>query len=91
MKNSVPSKARHTIKPADVRREERMDAGAKLFVLNGIDKTTIDDIVIEAANSKGTFYHYFKSKDEPVDALRGDFQGLVMLFARLQTAGAQGA
>lgn len=50
-----------------------MDAGAKLFIANGVEKTTIDTIVLEAAASKGTFYHYFKSKNELVEALRERF------------------
>ncbi|MEJ2769248.1 helix-turn-helix transcriptional regulator [Mycetohabitans sp. B46] len=65
MKNSAPSKAWHTIRPADVRRKEPMAVGAKLFVHNGINKTTIDDIVIEAANSKGAFYYYLSCTTWP--------------------------
>lgn len=50
-----------------------MNAGAKLLVLNGIDKATIDDIVIEAANLKSAFYYYFKSRNELVDAWQKRF------------------
>ncbi|WP_337690958.1 TetR family transcriptional regulator [Mycetohabitans sp. B46] len=42
-----------------------MAVGAKLFVHNGINKTTIDDIVIEAANSKGAFYYYLSCTTWP--------------------------
>jgi AcrR family transcriptional regulator len=73
MKNSAPSKGWHTIHPADMRRKELMNVGARLFVRNGIDKATTDDIVIEAVNLKGTFYHYFKSRNELVDAWRERF------------------
>ena len=70
---SRKKRQRHVIKPADVRRTELMDAGAKLFVANGVEKTTIDHIVAEAGASKGAFYHYFKSKHELVAALRERF------------------
>lgn len=73
MTKTQQPRPRHVIKPADVRREELMDAAAKLFISNGVEKTTIDNIVIEAAASKGTFYHYFKSKNELVEALRERF------------------
>lgn len=36
----------------------------KLFYEQGYDNTTIDDIVEASNSSKGSFYHYFKSKDE---------------------------
>jgi len=35
----------------------------------GWDGTTVDDILAAAGVSKGTFYHYFASKDELLDAL----------------------
>ena len=36
----------------------------KLFYEQGYDSTTIDDIVEDSCTSKGSFYHYFKSKDD---------------------------
>lgn len=36
----------------------------RLFLENGIEKTTMDDIAREAQYSKATLYVYFKSKDE---------------------------
>ena len=36
----------------------------KLFYEQGYDNTTIDDIVEASNTSKGSFYHYFKSKDD---------------------------
>lgn len=36
----------------------------KLFVQNGIEKTTMEDIAREAEYSKATLHVYFKSKDE---------------------------
>lgn len=36
----------------------------KLFHEKGYDETTIDDIISESETSKGSFYHYYSSKDE---------------------------
>lgn len=41
-----------------------LSAAKKLFKQNGIDKTTMDDMALEAGISKSTIYVYFKSKDE---------------------------
>ncbi|TDT72376.1 TetR family transcriptional regulator [Hypnocyclicus thermotrophus] len=39
-------------------------AGKKLFSEKGYEKTSIEEIIKEAAVAKGTFYYYFKSKEE---------------------------
>ncbi|MCQ2554368.1 MAG: TetR/AcrR family transcriptional regulator [Clostridia bacterium] len=40
-----------------------VSAAWKLFYEQGYDNTTVDDIIEEAHVSKGSFYHYFVSKD----------------------------
>ncbi len=40
-----------------------VSAAWKLFYEQGYDNTTIDDILTEAHASRGSFYHYFESKD----------------------------
>ena len=40
-----------------------VSAAWKLFYEQGYDNTTIDDILEEAHASKGSFYHYFDSKE----------------------------
>ncbi|MDI9229517.1 helix-turn-helix domain-containing protein, partial [Serratia bockelmannii] len=57
-------------KPAEVRLDELMDAAQKLFIEKGFEATTISDIVRDANVAKGTFYHYFPSKNEMLAALR---------------------
>lgn len=44
-------------------------AAWKLFYRYGYDNTTIDDIVEQSDTSKGSFYHYFKSKDALLSSL----------------------
>ncbi len=56
-------------KEHDVRRNEILDKAAGLFEANGYNKTTINDILREVNIAKGTFYYYFKSKEELMDAI----------------------
>lgn len=44
-------------------------AAWKLFYKHGYDNTTIDDIVEASQTSKGSFYHYFDSKDALLGSL----------------------
>lgn len=39
-------------------------AGMRLFIRQGYDHTTIDEIAAEAGISRRTFFYYFKSKDD---------------------------
>lgn len=56
-------------KPAEVRLKELMGAAEKLFLTQGVEATTINDIVEQAQVAKGTFYHYFSSKNDMLEAL----------------------
>lgn len=44
-------------------------AAWNLFYQNGYENTTIDDIVDASQTSKGSFYHYFESKDALLGSL----------------------
>ena len=44
-------------------------AAWKLFSERGYDETTVEDIIEAAETSRGTFYHYFESKDDVLDAM----------------------
>ena len=46
-----------------------VSAAWKLFYDKGYDDTTIEDIVWESGTSKGSFYHYFESKDALLSSL----------------------
>ena len=41
-----------------------LNAAWKLFEEKGYDNTTVDEIIEATDTSKGTFYHYFKSKED---------------------------
>ena len=46
-----------------------VSAAWELFYLHGYDDTTVDEIVEASGTSKGSFYHYFNSKDALLDSL----------------------
>lgn len=48
-----------------------LTAATKIFARQGYKDASVDEIVKEAAVAKGTFYYYFKSKDDMFLALIG--------------------
>ncbi|WP_161965803.1 TetR/AcrR family transcriptional regulator [Steroidobacter cummioxidans] len=69
----VRARGRPRTKPAELRREELLDAAQQLFVDKGIGATSIDDIASAAEVAKGTFYLYFPSKEALLHALQERF------------------
>ena len=53
----------------DERVKDILDKAEKILVKKGYDNTSIADIIKKVGIAKGTFYHYFKSKDEFLDAI----------------------
>lgn len=51
------------------RRLQLMQSAETLFAQNGVDGTSVSDIVGHAGVAQGTFYWYFKSKDDIVHAV----------------------
>jgi AcrR family transcriptional regulator len=51
-------------KPPEERRDELMNAAERLFLEHGFGPTTIEQITAAAQVAKGTFYLYFKSKED---------------------------
>ena len=49
---------------ATLTKEKIIDTAMYLFLYNGWKNTSIDQIVGEAGQSKGAFFHHFKSKNE---------------------------
>jgi AcrR family transcriptional regulator len=58
-----------TLKEPEERKNEILDTAEALFVTQGYEKTTIQHILTQIGIAKGTFYHYFKSKEEVLDAI----------------------
>ncbi len=56
-------------KNSSLTKKKIVSAAWKLFYEQGYDDTTVDDIVSESGTSKGSFYHYFSSKDALLSSL----------------------
>jgi len=57
------------VKSAEERKLEIILTSEKLFRENGYAKTSVDAIIKEMGVAKGTFYYYFKSKEEVLEAI----------------------
>lgn len=66
------------IKEHDERRNEILDTAERLFHTKGYEKCTVNDILKEVAIAKGTFYYYFKSKEEVMDAVVSRYIDIVI-------------
>lgn len=67
------------------RRETRQritDAGMRLFIEQGIDATTIDQIAAAAGISRRTFFHYFTAKDEILLSLQSGMGAMIAAAVR---------
>jgi AcrR family transcriptional regulator len=51
------------------RERSLVDAAIEVFRDRGVVRTTVDDIVVAAGVAKGTFYLYFRTKDDVVNAV----------------------
>jgi AcrR family transcriptional regulator len=58
-----------TVKSAEERRLEIILTSERLFRENGFSNTAVDTIIKEMGVAKGTFYYYFKSKEEVLEAI----------------------
>ena len=64
---------RHLLHP-DARRRELLDAAVAVFARKGYRRASISDIIAAADAARGTFYLYFKSKEDVFLAILDDFQ-----------------
>jgi len=56
-------------KEPEERRNEILDTAEMLFFTKGYARTTVNDVLQVIGIAKGTFYYYFKSKEEVMDAV----------------------
>jgi AcrR family transcriptional regulator len=60
------------VKKPEERRREIVLASRDLFLSRGYEKTTMQDVMTKLQIAKGTTYHYFRSKEELLDAVVDD-------------------
>ena len=65
-------------KSPEERRLEIIKAAEKLFNEKGFSNTAVSDIVKSIGVAQGTFYYYFKSKDDAFNAIAEGFMGEFM-------------
>jgi len=70
------------------RRNELLDVAQKLLAEAGYEGTPVNAIIEAAGVSKGTFYHYFRSKEHLLDCLVDRMTGEILSGARQAAAGA---
>jgi TetR/AcrR family transcriptional repressor of nem operon len=58
-----------TAKEFTVRRNEILDVAQRLVYAEGYEQMTIQDVLDNLQISKGAFYHYFRSKQDLLDAM----------------------
>ncbi len=60
-------------------RERIVNVAIKLFADKGFDKATVDEIVARAGVAKGTFYLYFKSKEDLIKEIAFDVMPIMAM------------
>lgn len=71
-------------KEHDERKKEILDTAEKLFSQKGYSQCSVNEILTEIGIAKGTFYHYFKSKEDVLDSIIE--RGTVMIISRAEAA-----
>ncbi len=60
-------------KDPETRRQEIVNAARELFLSQGYDKTSVEDIVRKVNVAKGLFYYYFPKKEALLSAIADQF------------------
>ena len=68
-KNLKQATKERVTKVPEERKQELIDTAERLFLEKGYEQTTVADIVREIEVAQGTFYYYFSSKEEILEAI----------------------
>ncbi len=88
---SVQKTSRRTVLDKETRREQVIDAAITVFAAKGYRVASISDIISEAGVARGTFYLYFKSKEEVFNAALDRFLVLYKAMAHREKTRDYGA
>ena len=53
------------------RKQELLQIAYRMFITHGYENTGVEDIIEEAGIAKGTYYYYFKSKEQTLEEVIG--------------------
>jgi AcrR family transcriptional regulator len=84
-------RSRPRTKPPQERRVDLMNAAERLFLRNGVEPTTVEEITNAADVAKGTFYLHFSSKEEIRIALGDRFAQQLLMKVRSAVGRREGA
>ena len=59
------------MKKGEKRRQMLLEIAYDLFIRNGYENTSVDDIITAAQIAKGTYYYYFESKEQMLEEVIG--------------------
>ena len=79
------------VKDADVRRDELLDTALALFLEHGYERTSVEQITTAVGVAKGTFYHYFATKQELLEQLVARFTDDIFLETEKALAAIDGS
>ncbi len=68
---------KRVFKKHEERKDEIMEAAKELFANKGYEKTSVNDVLKRVGIAKGTFYHYFRSKEELLESMVGKMTDLI--------------
>ena len=71
------------MKKGEKRKLVLLQIAYKMFLTRGYENTSVDEIIEEAGIAKGTFYYYFKSKEQLLEEVIGMMIGEEAQKARL--------
>lgn len=69
------------VKDPEERKNELINVATDLFMKKGYEETSVSDIVKKAKVAQGTFYYYFESKEQIIDAIVDRFQKEMLQLA----------
>lgn len=67
------------LKKPQERKKEFLNIARKFFFTKGYEQTSVDTIIKEIGLSKGSFYYYFKSKEDLLNELTKDLMSNILV------------
>ncbi|MBP5604396.1 MAG: helix-turn-helix transcriptional regulator, partial [Ruminiclostridium sp.] len=59
------------MKKGEKRKQELLMIAYEMFLTKGYEETSVDDMIERAQIAKGTYYHYFVSKEQMLEEVIG--------------------